>query len=119
MSSNCCSSSSHVELDETWSSKGSLQKTSWMPFGQEYAVKESYCSSCSMGQNYNKNPTQWTTNGNVTPRDSLEHRVITKNSSPAFSLKIKENFPKDGSYVDNGDYVTLAQTWANQKRYSS
>lgn len=82
--------SSFVNLDETWSKKGSIMGASiYKGFSEE-----GYC----LLNNNSRNAYSWTSAGQVSPKHQLWNKIILKD----VSSKYKENF----SYV-TGDYATM------------
>ena len=130
-----CGRSCHVNLDETWTRKGSLTRTSWTPF--DFAGKditEGFCASCKSSNN-SLSAFQWTKIGNVTPRGQLwkqatvkhvPHRVgtCTGKYNPSLGCNcghVKENFYQTGlshNQSKDGMYSSLSRTWHKQSAYN-
>lgn len=91
---------SHQDLKNTWSKKGSLQPGDYDPF------EEGYCC----GGNHATMISSWTRAGNVTPDNSPGHgnAVIRK-------PEMKEKFCCN---IHNA-YARMDGTWSKQKPYSS
>ena len=125
-----CGRSCHVNLDETWTRKGSLTRTSWTPF--DFAGKditEGFCASCKSSNN-SLSEFQWTKIGNVTPRDQLWKQAIVKDVShrvgtcgkctgkynPSLGCNcghVKENFYQTGAFqwTKIGNVTPRDQLW--------
>ena len=90
--------SAHVELDKTWSEKGSLVRTRWLPypayrnFTQGPHTRENYCGMCGSSNN-SRGIHSWTKRGNLQPHDT------------------------QGG--DDGDYLLITKAWAQQRPYAS
>jgi hypothetical protein len=112
--------SDHVNLDETWTKRGSLTKGGYNPFRQgiyEGFQSGTYCSSC-MANNNSRAACSWTTEANVTPRNQLWKQIIIKDVPNSYA---KENYVQTGLTHQRkpGNFLSINQTWSNQKKYTS
>lgn len=114
--------SSFVNLDETWTKKGSLNRTSWGPFKQslyEGFTTNTYCSSCL--SNNSRNAFSWTQAQQVAPnRYQIWDKIILKDV-PSRYPQCKEDYGTTGMVHKRkpGDYAGIQKTWDKQPPYSS
>ena len=112
--------SDHVNLDETWSSKGSLTRGTWAPYRcnlYEGFQVEGYCASCRA--NNSRNAFAWTPVQQVSPHHQIWNKIIKKNVPTRTCTK--ENYGRTGMVHTKlpGHYLGVNQTWAKQPRYTS
>lgn len=113
--------SDYVELNQTWSKQGSLQRGRWVPFGAyEEGYKEGYCGSCSSNNN-SSNKYYWNTDAQVTPQppSQLWKKIITKDVPHPFSCQENYGTGMVNPGVGNSSYHMLADTWSKQSPYRS
>ena len=104
---SCCEND-HVDLDNTWSHTGSLDRGYWAPYTTGVRSKpspckhskENFCSSCR--SNYSHYVFNGTTLSNITPRH--------------FTSLTKETYSNQPSC---DDYVDLSRTWSQQQPYTT
>ena len=111
--------SDHVNLDETWTKRGSLNRGDYNPFRQgiyEGFHTGTYCSSCLL--NNSRSTYGWNTSTNVTPRNQLWKQIVTKDVPNRYT---KENYGQTGLTHNRkpGNFLSINQTWSNQKQYTS
>lgn len=113
--------SGHVQLDETWTKKGSLTRGYWAPYYLDNIYEgfhgEGYCSSCVA-----KNSRAGYVN-QVTPRNQLWKHAILKDVNHRYPQNTKEGFQGYGvGMVHNAGhdtYHTIHTTWEKQPRYTT
>ena len=110
--------SSYVELDDTWTKKGSLTRASTTSIYEGFQ-SGNYCSSCV--SNNSRAGDSWTSAGNVTPHNQLWKTIIIKDVPHLYPRCSKENYGKTGMVNERkpGEYVGIKQTWAPQPKYTS
>jgi hypothetical protein len=111
--------SNHVNLDETWTKKGSLTRGKWAPFNQtiyEGFQSGNYCSSCLT--NNSLAALSWTSIGNVLPRNQTWNKISVKDVTSRYPKCNKENYGLVHKRKP-GNYLGINKTWSGQRPYTS
>ena len=126
--------SEHVNLDETWSQKGSLIRGTWAPFRQcssagiyegfDEEKIEGFCASCM--SNNSRNAFSWTPVQQVSPHHQIWNKIIQKDvptrgaGFSRYGICMKEKYSRTGMVHNRlpGDYAGINQTWGKQPRYT-
>lgn len=111
-----------VNLDETWTKKGSLSRGDYVPFRQgiyEGFQSGAYCTSCM--SNNSRSAYSWSPAANVSPRNQLWKQIVTKDVPHRYPRCSKEKYEQTGMTRERkpGNFLEINQTWSKQKKYTT
>lgn len=110
--------SEYVNLDETWTKKGSLNPVPVKGIYEGFQTG-AYCSSCM--SNNSRAAYSWTPAANVSPRNQLWKQIITKDVPHRYPKCTKEKFGQTGLTHDRkpGNFLSIDHTWSKQRKYTT